>query len=61
MVMLDGISDGICFDIEGKLGDVFQLIYDPIHGNSANTVFNVWICFIRILTIPSHAISAPIP
>ena len=32
MVMIDGISDGICFDIDGNLGDVFQLIYDPVNG-----------------------------
>ena len=32
MVMIDGISDGVCFDIDGNLGDVFQLIYDPING-----------------------------
>ena len=32
MVMIDGISDGVCFDIDGRNGDVFQLIYDPING-----------------------------
>ena len=34
MVVMDGIPDGICFDIEGQPGDVFQLIYDPVTGSA---------------------------
>ncbi len=32
VVSIGGLSDAVCFDINGKPGDTFQLIYDKITG-----------------------------
>lgn len=35
VVALSGIPDGVCFDLDGAVGDVFQLVYDPVTGSAS--------------------------
>lgn len=32
IVVVKGIDEGICFDVDGEPGDIYQLIYDKVTG-----------------------------
>lgn len=34
MVKMKGVKEGICFDVNGHAGDIFQLVYDRRTGQS---------------------------
>ena len=38
IVSFNGSKEAVCFDITGKIGDVYQLLYDKKSGNATNTM-----------------------
>ena len=56
VVRVDGMEEGICFDVNGLPGDIFQLIYDKKNGK----LFLGRLCVIRLMFLTSVCLSVNI-
>ena len=39
IVLVRGLEEGVCFDVDGTPGDTFQLIYDGVSGTCRHLTF----------------------